>query len=95
MNVSLTPQAYDDLLSIREWIARDNQRIAEQVISRILQTVAMFERFPMLGRVGRVEETREFSVIGLPYVIVYAIASDTDIDVLTVVHTARRYPPLD
>lgn len=94
MNVSLTPQAYDDLLSIRKWIARDDERAAERVVTRVLQTVAMFERFPMLGRVGRVEGTREFSVVGLPYVIVYAIASGTDIDVLTVVHTARQYPPL-
>lgn len=92
MNVNLTPDAYDDLLAIREWIACDNQRAAEQVISRILQTAEMFGRFPMLGRVGRVEGTREFAVVGLPYIIVYAIASETDINVLTVVHSSRRYP---
>ena len=95
MNVGLTPQAYDDLLAIREWIARDDLRAAERVVSRILQTVEMFGSFPMLGRVGRAEGTREFSVTGLPYVIVYAISSETDIDVLTIVHTSRQYPPIE
>lgn len=52
----------------------------------------MFGQFPMLGRAGVVADTREFSVVGLPYLIVYRIASETDVDVLTVLHTRRKYP---
>ena len=94
MNVNLTPQARDDLSAIRDWIARNDERAAERVVGRILQTAEMFGRFPMLGRAGRVEATREFSVVGLPYIIVYVIVSETDIDVLTVVHSARLYPAM-
>lgn len=94
MSVNLTPQAYDDLLSIRAWIASDNGRSADRVVSRLLQTIAMFERFPLLGRKGRLEGTRGFSVVGLPYIVVYAIVSESDVDVLTVVHSARQLPPL-
>ncbi len=54
----------------------------------------MFGQFPLLGRAGQVAGTREFSVVGLPYLIVYAVASESEIDVLTVLHTRRRYPPL-
>ena len=93
MNVNFTPQARADLLAIRDWIAADDDRAADRVVSRILQTAMMFGQFPMLGRAGQVDGTREFSVAGLPYLIVYAIASETDIDVLTVLHTRRRYPP--
>ena len=92
LNVNLTPQTVDDLHRIREWIGRDSERAAERTVDRILQTAAMFGGFPMLGRAGRVEGTREFSVVGLPYLIVYAIVSESEIDVLTVVHTRRFYP---
>ncbi len=94
MNVNFTPQARDDLFSIRDWIAEDDARVADQVIARIVQTAMMFGQFPMLGRVGRIAGTREFSVVGLPYLIVYRIESETEIDVLTVVHTRRRWPPI-
>lgn len=92
MNVNFTPQARDDLAAIRDWIAEDDPRAADNVLARIVQTAMMFGQFPMLGRAGSVEDTREFSVVGLPYLIVYRIASETDVDVLTVLHTRRRYP---
>ncbi|MDT8760303.1 type II toxin-antitoxin system RelE/ParE family toxin [Sphingomonas psychrotolerans] len=92
MKVSFTPQARSDLEAIRDWIAEDDERAADRVIARIVQTAMMFGQFPMLGRSGLVEGTREFSVVGLPYLIVYRIASETELDVLTVLHTRRRYP---
>jgi toxin ParE1/3/4 len=92
LNVNFTPQAQDDLLAIRDWIAQDDDRAAERVISRIRQTVLMFEQFPLLGHPGDVPDTREFKVTGLPYLIVYRIASATDLDILTIIHSARKYP---
>lgn len=93
MNVNFTPQAQDDLTAIRDWIAADNEQAADRVIVRIVQTAMMFGQFPMLGRKGQIEGTREFSVVGLPYLIVYRIASESEVDVLTVIHTRRRFPP--
>jgi toxin ParE1/3/4 len=92
LNVRFTPQARDDLIVIRDWIAEHNEVAADRTVSRIIQTAMMFGSFPLLGRVGQVPGTREFSVVGLPYLIVYALASDSEIDVLTVLHTRRRYP---
>jgi toxin ParE1/3/4 len=92
LNVNFTPLAQDDLRAIREWIAQEDELAAERVISRIRQTVLMFEQFPLLGHEGEVANTREFKVTGLPYLIVYRIASATDLDVLTVIHSARKYP---
>ena len=92
MNVNFTPQAADDLRNIRDWIAKDDDRAADRVISRIRQTVMMFAHFPMIGHLGDVPDTREFKVTGLPYLIVYRLASVTDIDILTVIHSSRQYP---
>jgi len=92
LTVNFTPQARDDLRAIRDWIADNDSRTAERVVVRIVQTAMMFGQFPLLGRTGQVDGTREFSIVGLPYLIVYAPAADSDIDVLTVLHTRRRYP---
>lgn len=70
----------------------DDERSADRVISRIRQTVMMFSQFPLLGHVGEIDDTREFKVTGLPFLIVYRLTSATDIDVLTVVHAKRKYP---
>ena len=94
MRVSFTPQARDDLASIRDWIAQDDDRAADRVVARILQTAMLIGQFPMMGRAGQVADTREFSVPGLPYLIVYAITSDSELDVVTVLHTRRRFPPV-
>jgi toxin ParE1/3/4 len=92
LNVNFTPQARDDLRAIRDWIAQENEIAAERVVSRIRQTVLMFEQFPLLCHPGEVEDTREFKVTGLPYLIVYRILSATDLDILTIIHSARKYP---
>ncbi|MES2058717.1 MAG: type II toxin-antitoxin system RelE/ParE family toxin [Pseudomonadota bacterium] len=52
MNGNFTPQARGDLLAIRDWIAADDDRAADRVVSRIVQTAMMFGQFPMLGRLA-------------------------------------------
>lgn len=94
MKVNFTPQARDDLAAIRNWIAEDDERAADRVVARIVQTAMMFGQFPMLGRAGAVHGTREFSVVGLPYLIVYRIETViSEVDVLTIMHMRRMYPP--
>lgn len=92
MNVNFTPAARGDLIAIRDWISQDDERAADRVLSRIRQTAMMLGQFPMMGRAGLVHGTREFSVTGLPYVIVYQIMTATDMDVLSILHTRRQYP---
>ena len=91
MRLSFTPTARADLIDIRDWIAADKPRAAREVVARIRQTAALLSQFPKIGRAGRVTETRDCPVTGLPYTIVYAIEARTLI-VLTIVHQSRRYP---
>jgi toxin ParE1/3/4 len=43
-----------------------------------------------MGPVGRVRNTRELVFSNLPYIVVYRL-SDA-VDILAVVHTARKWP---
>ncbi len=93
MNINYSKRAEADLDSIHDYIAKDSPQIADRVISRLLQAIAILERFPLVGRPGRVEDTRELTITGLPFIAVYHIADETEIDVIAIVHTAMRYPP--
>lgn len=93
LNISFSKKAESDLLSIHSYIADENINIANQVITRILQSIAILEGFPLVGRIGRVEETRELIISGLPYIAIYHLASETELVVISVVHTRMKYPP--
>jgi toxin ParE1/3/4 len=90
--IRFTPQALADLTAIRDWIAEDDARAADRVLARIRQATTMLGQFAMLGHEGSVPGTRELKVTGLPYLVVYAL-HDGDVDILTVMHSRRRYPP--
>ena len=47
--------------------------------------------FPYLGRAGRVTGTRELVMSRTPYIVAYRIHADV-LEVLAVVHGARRWP---
>ncbi|WP_105431089.1 MULTISPECIES: type II toxin-antitoxin system RelE/ParE family toxin [Neorhizobium] len=93
MNVNFTPQAIADLGEIHLRISQFDRNAADRVLSRIRQVIEIFESFPLLGREGSVEDTREFAISGLPYTIVYRILSPSDLDILTIVHQRKLYPP--
>ena len=75
MKIEFTPRALSDIDEIYRWIAAEDDAVANRVVARIRQTIAIFEEFPMLGHEGTVDGTREFKVRVLPYLIVYAITT--------------------
>lgn len=77
-----------DLASIIAYIAFDNPNAAEKVFRAIIATAERLTDFPQLGHAGRLPNTRELAVVGLPYVIVYQVTADR-VTVLAVFHGAR------
>ena len=77
-----------DLEGIVDYIALDNPIAAERVYRGIVAAAQNLPQFPAMGRPGRHPETRELSVSGLPYLIVYAIGPEV-VTILAVFHTAR------
>ena len=80
--------AASDLGAILDYIAEDDPLAAERVYRGIASSAERLPEFPGLGRPGRYPETRELSIAGLPYLIVYEVGNDT-VTLLAVFHTSR------
>jgi toxin ParE1/3/4 len=91
MKLIWSHQAAQDLVDLREWIARDNSVAAGEVAKRLLDSAQMLIEFPKLGKPGRRSETREFVVAGTPYFLCYRISPRT-VEIIAVVHGARDWP---
>jgi toxin ParE1/3/4 len=83
-----TQRARRQLGSIHRYIRERNPEAATRVIARIRRSANLLRDFPRLGRHGLIPDTRELSVVGVPYVVVYQKGDDV-IEVLGVYHTAQ------
>jgi plasmid stabilization system protein ParE len=52
-------RAIRNLTSIRNYIAKDSPETAARVVGAIVQAAVRLEQFPLSGRLGRIEGTRE------------------------------------
>lgn len=91
MTIRWMPLAEQDLEAAYEYIRQDNESAAKQLVVRIFSAVGMLTRYPLAGREGRVQGTRELAVARTPYVIAYRIPQD-EIQILAVLHGAQRWP---
>jgi len=90
MKVLVRPEADDDLDGIFAWIVKDSPRAAGAMIQRIRTRLDLLAAtgFAELGRLGRVEGTRE--LIDGPFIIVYEVdKKHGELVVLGIFHTAR------
>ena len=84
-------EAAKDLKAIGVHIARDNKRAAFETLTRIKTAADSLALHPHMGRPGRIENTRELSISGIPYIIAYQVKPES-IRILAVLHTARKWP---
>jgi toxin ParE1/3/4 len=76
---------------IAEYIAQDRPMAARRMIERIEESVIRLKTHPDLGRPGRFPRTRELIIAGTPFIVPYRIQEDV-VEILTVLHAARRWP---
>jgi toxin ParE1/3/4 len=87
-----SPEAIDDLVSLRAYISRDDPGAAQRVALHIIHDVeALLSENPRMGRPGRVSGTRELVIPNTPFIVPYRVQGDT-LQVLRVFHAARRWP---
>jgi len=91
--IQWTDEAERDLEDILlYYVDRAGLHVAEAVYSRIREQVGQLGTFPESARPGRVPGTRECVIGRIPYIAVIEVGGEV-VTVLSVVHTARKYPP--
>jgi addiction module RelE/StbE family toxin len=83
--------AIADREAIFDYIEADSPSAAIAVDDRIRIGVEGLARFPLMGRPGRIDGTRELVISNTPYVAAYRIAGDT-VRILRVLHGAQQWP---
>lgn len=86
MQLKWTDLANDDL----------DQVVAIDIVLRIIDTTEMMlSNHPEAGRSGRVKNTRELVITGVPFIVIYReVKTLQRIEVLRVLHDAQQWPPV-
>jgi len=88
-----TNQARSDLAAIRAFITQDSPHYASVVVAQIIAATDRLITFPESGRaVPEFQNPAVREVVHRPYRIIYRLAGVDQIHILTVHHTAQRFP---
>ena len=92
MNILWSPEAIEDLNSLRAYIAQDNPTAVRAVVLHIMDSVEqLLPDNPQMGRPGRIPGTRELVIPKTPFIVPYRLQRNV-IQILRVYHGARRWP---
>lgn len=92
MRIKLSRLAERDLAELREFVASDNKKAADEVSGRIVKAFLLIRDNPLMGRPSKAgRNNREWSVPNLPYIIAYKVRPDV-LYILRIYHTSRLRP---
>jgi toxin ParE1/3/4 len=92
--VRWTHSARRDYRNIVEWLSDRSPAAAVRVADAIDNRLGMLAAMPRMGRIGRLEGTRELVISGTSYVLIYDIEeASQQIVVLRLLHAAQLWPP--
>jgi plasmid stabilization system protein ParE len=90
VRLEIARNAEIDLARIRAYIRQENPTAARRVVAGILDGIQVLVTYPDIGRPGRIGETRELVLTGLPYIVCYATDSKT-VSILRVLHGSQQW----
>jgi toxin ParE1/3/4 len=94
MRIVFDDEAIGDLINIRDWIAKESPRAADELLKRIFDKIEnlLAPELTYMGRAGLDAGTHE--LIEYPYIIVYEVREARgEIVVLAIVHGAQDRKP--
>lgn len=91
MKIVWSEPARQDLRDIFTYIAEDNPNAARTLLNEIKERAVLLQDNPSLGRLGRIEDTRELVLTGTSFILPYRV-KDLQIQILAVLHGAKQWP---
>ena len=91
MKIVWSEPARQDLRDIFTYIAEDNPNAARTLLNEIKERAVLLQDNPLLGRLERIEDTRELVLTGTSFILPYRV-KDLQIQILEVLHGAKQWP---
>lgn len=88
MKIVWTRRALADLARIADHIAQDKPLAAHGFVQELREKVGRLQTFPLLGRAGPYDDSREL-IVHRNYLVTYRVRAD-EVQVLQVWHVARQ-----
>jgi toxin ParE1/3/4 len=83
MTIEWASAAVENLWDVHSDTAAISPAAAEAILDKLLDEIDRLSSFPLVGREGRVEGTRELPLLDMPLVVSYRI-SDKAIQILAI-----------
>ncbi|AXE63215.1 plasmid stabilization system [Hyphomonas polymorpha PS728] len=93
MHIRLSADAEADLEQLAEWLQPRSAQGLDRLLTAVFTTLAQLEGFPLLGREGRVEGTRELVVPRTSLIVIYTLPDAYHLDVERILDARQKYPP--
>jgi addiction module RelE/StbE family toxin len=91
MKLEWSEAARQDMNALFAYLDARNPQAADKTEAAIFATAEELLVFPKVGRLGRVQGTRELVVTGTPYLLIYATNAET-VFIVRVLHGAQKFP---
>lgn len=93
MHVRLSADAEADLDILAAWLTPRSPQGLDRLLTAIFTTLGQLESFPLLGKSGGVEGTRELVVPRTSLIVIYTLPDAYHVDVERILDGRQKYPP--
>lgn len=88
MHILWTPAAAADVQNISDFLTEHHPHYRQATLRKLYETIVSLKEWPLRGRAGGEEGTRELLFPPLPYIAVYRVRNQS-IEVLRIYHAAQ------
>ena len=91
MNICWMEQARDDLNHWLDYMSLRNPEAGNRIVVEVLEAVELLAENPLMGKVGKVHNTRELIIPDNPLKVIYHVERNL-VTILFIPHQRQRWP---